>query len=241
MEQPEIPQQKLSPPTGHTLAGFVEHDHDLSHWCIHHQLCPLHTLNAHPYPHRGTGQLYHNSGRSSLSLRHPPMIEPRRRTINRAPTLHLGGAPSQSSRDLSRSLFPIQASKSPARHQASPSRGPQPSLSRGRGKHFAPTQGIPHRSRGQSFQFHEFTNPLGINTLQGIHVPERIKYTSTPPQQTLKPTASSCSLGQLENEYVQEGRDKDLLWNASTSLSTPFHRTSLASVKVLLCSCRSPQ
>ena len=41
-------------------------------------------------------------------------------------------------------------------------------------------------------------------------MPERISYTSTPPQHTLKPTASSCSLGQLENEYVQEGRDKDL-------------------------------
>ena len=41
-------------------------------------------------------------------------------------------------------------------------------------------------------------------------MPEWISYTSTPPQHTLKPTASSCSLGQLEDEYVQEGRDKDL-------------------------------
>ena len=38
-----------------------------------------------------------------------------------------------------------------------------------------------------------------------------INYTSTPPQHTLKPTASSCSLGQLENKYVQEGRHKDLV------------------------------
>ena len=63
---------------------------------------------------------------------------------------------------------------------------------------------------GPNFRFHEFTNTLGINTLQGIHIPERINYTSTPPQHTLKPTASSCSLGQLENEYVQEGRDREL-------------------------------
>ena len=105
---------------------------------------------------------------------------------------------------------PIQASQSPARHTASPSQGPQPSSSRGRGIPFVPTQGIPHLSQGANFWFHKFTNPLGINTLQGIHVPERINYTSTPPQHTLKPTASSCSLGQLENKYVQEGRDKDL-------------------------------
>ena len=107
---------------------------------------------------------------------------------------------------------PIQAPQSPARHIASLSRGPQPSYSRGRGNPFAPTpsQGITHRSLGPNFRFPEFTNPLGINTVQGIHVPERINYTSTPPQHTLKPAASFCSLGQLENEYVQEGRDGDL-------------------------------
>ena len=33
---------------------------------------------------------------------------------------------------------------------------------------------------------------------------------SIPPQHTLKPTSSSCSLGKLENEYVQEGWDRDL-------------------------------
>ena len=104
----------------------------------------------------------------------------------------------------------IQASQSPARHNMSPSRDPQSSSSRGKGNHFAPTQGIPHRSQGPNFRFHEFTNPLGINTIQGIHVLERNNYTSTPPQHTLKPTASSFSLGQLENEYVQEGRDRDL-------------------------------
>ena len=104
----------------------------------------------------------------------------------------------------------IQPGQSPARYDRSSSRGSQPSTSRGRINPFAPTQCIPHRSQGPNFCFHEFTNPLGINTLQGIHVPDRINYTSTPPQHTLKPTASSCSLGQLENEYVQEGRDQDL-------------------------------
>ena len=41
-------------------------------------------------------------------------------------------------------------------------------------------------------------------------MPERINNISDPPQHTLKPTASSCSLGQLEDEHAQEGRDRDL-------------------------------
>ena len=98
---------------------------------------------------------------------------------------------------------PIQASQSPARHTESPSRGPQPSSSHGRPNPSAPTQGIPHRSQGPNFRFHEFTNPLGIKTIQGIHVPERLNYTSTPPQHTLKPTTSSCSLGQcLHSQFL---------------------------------------
>ena len=104
----------------------------------------------------------------------------------------------------------IQASQSMARYAAGSSRGPQPSSSRGRINPFVPTQGIPRRSQGPNFRFPEFTNPLGINTLQRINAPERINYTSTPHQHTLKPTASSCSLGQLENEYVEEGRDREI-------------------------------
>ena len=84
---------------------------------------------------------------------------------------------------------PIQASQSPARHTARPSRGPQPSSSRGRPNPFEPTHGFPHRSQGPNFRFYKFTTPLGVNTIQGIHVPERISYTSTPPQHTLKTTA----------------------------------------------------
>ena len=118
---------------------------------------------------------------------------------------------------------PIQASQSPAHHTASSSRNPQPSSSRGRPNPSAPTHRIPHRSQGPNFQFHVFTNPLGVNTIQGIHVPQRINYNCTPPQHTLKPTTSSCSLGQLENEYVQEGRDKYLpLENLRFSLNPRF-------------------
>ena len=105
---------------------------------------------------------------------------------------------------------PIQASQSPARRTASPARGPQNSSSFGRGNPFAPTQGIIHRSQGTNFRFHKITNSLGINTVQVSHVPERINYTSTPPQHTLKPKASSCSLRQMENEYVQDERERDL-------------------------------
>ena len=46
---------------------------------------------------------------------------------------------------------PIQASHSPARHTASPSRGPQPSSSRVKVNPFVPTQGIPHRSQTPKF------------------------------------------------------------------------------------------
>ena len=108
--------------------------------------------------------------------------------------------------------LPIQASHSPTRHSASPSQCPQPSSSRGRGRcnPFVPTSGIAHRAPGPNFLFHQFTNPLGFDTVHGVHVLERIHYISTPPHHTLKPTASSCSLGQLENENVVEGRDKNL-------------------------------
>ena len=37
-----------------------------------------------------------------------------------------------------------------------------------------------------------------------------MNYASTPPQHTLKPTTSSCSPGELEYEYVHEGRDSNL-------------------------------
>ena len=63
---------------------------------------------------------------------------------------------------------------------------------------------------GPNFCFQQLTNPLGIDTVHGVHVPERINYTSTPPQHPLIPRASSCSLGQLENEHAQEDRDRDL-------------------------------
>ena len=106
--------------------------------------------------------------------------------------------------------YPIEASQSPARHIAGPSRGPQPSPSLGRRNVFAPTQGIIHRAPGCNFRFHQFTNPLSIDKIHVVHVTKRVNYTSTPPQHTLKPIASCCSLGQPENEYVQEGRDKEL-------------------------------
>ena len=140
-----------------------------------------------------------------------PTTDPRQPTTTRVLIPHLGGAHGQQHNNEIYTVrsSPIQASQSPARYTASSSRGPQPSSSRGRPNPFEPTHGIPHGSQRPIFRFHEFKNPLGINTIQGIHVPERISYTSTPPQHTLKPTASSCSLEQLENEHVQEGRDKD--------------------------------
>ena len=59
----------------------------------------------------------------------------------------------------------IQASQSPARHAASPSRGQKPSSSRGRGNPFAPSQGITHRSHGPIFRFHE-SSDLPLECLQ---------------------------------------------------------------------------
>ena len=66
---------------------------------------------------------------------------------------------------------------------------------------------IPFRRQKASPTGHR--DPIS-DTLQGIHVPERINYTSTPPQHTLKPSASSCSLEQLEIKNAHEGRDRDL-------------------------------
>ena len=106
---------------------------------------------------------------------------------------------------------PIQASQSPARHTASLLRRPQPSLSKGRVNPFARTLGVLHRASGSNIKFHQFTKSLGINGDHGVYVPERFNYVSTPPHHTLKPAASSCSLGQLENEYAKEGRDKEIL------------------------------
>ena len=79
---------------------------------------------------------------------------------------------------------PVHGSQSPARHTASP---PQPH-----------TQGITHRAPGANFCFHKFTNPLGIDTIHGVHVFEQINYTSTPPQHTLRP-----------RDFVQEGRERE--------------------------------
>ena len=107
---------------------------------------------------------------------------------------------------------PIQASQWPARFTASPPRGPQPSYFMGRANPFTTTKSVMHKTSGPNFKFHQFTNPLGISTDHGVYVPKRINNVSTPPHHTLKLTASSSSLGQLENEYVEyeERRDKEL-------------------------------
>ena len=116
---------------------------------------------------------------------------------------------------MTHEIYPVcssrtQDSHSPARHTACPPRGPQPYSSNGRVNPFAPKQGVIHKKSEPNFKFHYFTNPLGINRDHGVYVSERSNFVASPPHYTLKPTASSCSLGQLENEYVEEGRDKEL-------------------------------
>ena len=106
---------------------------------------------------------------------------------------------------------PIQDPQSPARFTASPLTGPQTSSSKQRANPFAPKQSTFHRALGSIIKFYQFTNPLGINTELRVHLPKGITYVSTAPRQALKPTASWCSLGQLKNEYVEEGRDKRIL------------------------------
>ena len=71
------------------------------------------------------------------------------------------------------------------------------------------TRDHPPITRSQ-FSFPRVHESPAIKTVQEIHVTVRITYTSTPQQHTLKPTASSFSPGQLENEHVQEGGDRDL-------------------------------
>ena len=108
---------------------------------------------------------------------------------------------------------PFQPSKSPARYTASPPRSSKPSSPKHRVNLFTPTQSTFHSAPCPNFKFYEFTNPRGVNTRSseyGFHVPEQINYVSTQPHYTLKLMASSCSFGQLENGYVEEGRNKDL-------------------------------
>ena len=82
---------------------------------------------------------------------------------------------------------PAQASQLPVRHTANPPRGPQPSSSLGERNHFTPTHGLIQRASGPNFRFHQFTNPLGIDTVHGVHVPEQISYTSKPPNTPSSP------------------------------------------------------
>ena len=105
-------------------------------------------------------------------------------------------SPRRRPRTIAHEIYPVRSSPTQAaRHTASPQRVPQLPSTCGKLNPFAPTQRIIHRASGPNFRFHQFTNALGIDTTHGVHVPEGIKYTSTPPQHKLKPTSSSCSLG----------------------------------------------
>ena len=84
-----IPHQRQSSKIEHTWAGFVAHDHDGSHWCIHHQSCQHHIYNTHPCPHRGTGQQYHLLVLNSLLRNHQLTIVLLQRIIIRVLTPHL--------------------------------------------------------------------------------------------------------------------------------------------------------
>ena len=94
---------------------------------------------------------------------------------------------------------------------------------------FTPTQSAFHRPAGTSFRFYQFNNPLSINTEHGIQVPDWINFIFIPPAHTIKPKMSSRSLGQLENEHLEEGR------TFPSSVVVPhqpaFHRTLLQTFK----------
>ena len=117
---------------------------------------------------------------------------------------------SNSTRNLSCALIPDPGfTITCATHCMPPKRPTALILSREKKPLHTSTQGIIHRAAGPNFRFHQYTILVGIDTVHGVHAPEWINYTSTTPQHNLKRTASSCSLGQLENEYIQEGRDRD--------------------------------
>ena len=74
-------------------------------------------------------------------------------------------------------------------------------------------------TRAPTLQPEDAQEPQHTKSILCAHLRSRLQnrlldtlqaHISTPPQHTLKPTASSCSLGHLENEYVQEGWDRDL-------------------------------
>ena len=138
--------------------------------------CTFTTGPTNP-PLRPETLLFHN---------HPPTFDRHRRTITHSPTIHSEDA--REPQHMKCILCPHLTIALLDRLQAPPlPRRPHPSCSCGKGNHFAPTQVITHRAPGLNFRFQKFTNPLGIDTVYGVHATERINCTSTPPQHNLKP------------------------------------------------------
>ena len=118
-------------------------------------------------------------------------------------------------------------------------RGSQPSSSKIKSNSFVPTQNTYHSSPGPSFLFHQFTNPLKINRKHGIHVPEReISSFPLPRNVQKKPISITCPIGQLLNEYAEEGSDKNFLLECAQFYTNYPQFTELAYialVQILFC------
>ena len=117
-------------------------------------------------------------------------------------------SPRRQPRSMRHETYPVRMSPLGAptfRPTTSPPRSRQPSSSKPKPNPFLPTQKTLHSPPGHSFLFHQFNNSLGINTEHSTHVTERKNYISTPLEYALKSTSSTSTIGQLENEYVEEG------------------------------------
>ena len=102
--------------------------------------------------------------------------------------------------------LPMQASQSPTRAYRKQSQRPTALILKARVSPSATTHGVMQWTTGPNFMFNQFTNPVIITTDHGVYVHN----VSTPLHHTFQPAASSCSLGQLEKDCVEEGREKDL-------------------------------
>ena len=67
-----------------------------------------------------------------------------------------------------------------------------------------------HRAAWPKSMYLAIRNPLRVNTERGQHVLERISYITSPPDDNLLPTTVSCTIGQLERDFLEEGRECDL-------------------------------
>ena len=162
-------------------------------------------------------------------------------------------SPRRRPRPVTREIYPVGVSQvrapySPAtsRYRTSQPRGSQTSLStKAKAKPFVPTQTTFHGPTGPNFKFHQFANPLKINTYHGIHVPERKKYFSKPPHHHQN-IHSNPRQARVHCVSLRTNTWKKNTLKLSSRLClfphrSTLYRTLLAHIEILFCFGRPPK